>query len=326
MNGFQIAEWNQRYEVSKKGAPATDGDELRAGPLAYIRSAVHGRQMSLGFRKLQKFSGKSNLYRNFGIFQKFLEIAGDIKIPLRNGTLYNEQDKPATIEDLCFILDLPKSTLIPAIQALIKAGWMIDSGNSQILPKIPGNSGQPDHHRNDEHQSNSGPKNKKTSPNTHGLGETVKVRCFSNTVQSKNQSNSNGLLEKENKTALALSKSGLKSGGSDTFPKIPGNSGTLQELNSTQLNSIQDKDRENLSKKQYLDHVLLSDEEHTKLIERFGSKETTVWIEKLDSYIGSKGRKYKSHYKTIISWSLKDGTTGNDQNKRSPENNEPFIR
>ena len=97
---YRIAEWNKRYEVSKKGSPATTGDELRVGPLTYIRSAVHGRQMSLGFRKLKKFSGKINLYRNFGIFQKFLEIAGDIKIPLRNGTLYNEQDDPATLEDL----------------------------------------------------------------------------------------------------------------------------------------------------------------------------------------------------------------------------------
>ena len=151
---FVITEWIERYEVSKKGAPATVGDELRSGPLAYIRSAVHGRQMSLGFRKLQKYSGKSNLYRNFGIFQKFLEIAGDIKTPLRNGTLYNEQDKPATIEDLCFMLDLPKQTLISALQALIKAGWVNESGNSQNLPKIPGNSGTLQEHNITQHKSN----------------------------------------------------------------------------------------------------------------------------------------------------------------------------
>jgi len=228
---FVITEWIERYEVSKKGAPAIDGDDLRVGPLAYIRSAVHGRQMSLGFRKLQKYSGKSNVYRNFGIFQKFLEIAGDIKIPLRNGTLYNEQDKPATLEDLCFMLDLPKQSLISAIQALIKAGWMYDSENSQNLPKIPENSG------------------------------------------------------------------------------------TLQELNSTQLNSTQDKEKEKLPKKQYLDHVFLSDDEHAKLVKRFGGKETEIWIEKLDSGIGSKGYKYKSHYKTIISWSLKDERTGNAKSK-----------
>ena len=230
---YIITEWIERYEVSKKGAPAIEGDDLRVGPLAYIRSAVHGRQMSLGFRKLQKYSGKSNVYRNFGIFQKFLEIAGDIKIPLRNGTLYNEQDKPATLEDLCFMLDLPKQTLVSALKALIKAGWMYDSENFQNLPKIPGISG------------------------------------------------------------------------------------TLQELNTIQDNTIQDKDKKNTSKKQYLDHVFLTDEERTKLVERFGDKETTVWIEKLDSYIGSKGRKYKSHYKTIISWSLKDGDPGVSTKKRT---------
>ena len=119
-------------------------------------------------------------------------------------------------------MDLPKQTLVSATQALIKAGWLIDSGNSQNLPKIPENSG------------------------------------------------------------------------------------TLQELNSTQLNSTQDKDKGNPSNKKYLDFVFLSDEEYTKLVKRFGEKETTRWIEKLDSGIGSKGYKYKSHYKTIISWSLKD--------------------
>ena len=68
-------------------------------------------------------------------------------------------------------------------------------------------------------------------------------------------------------------------------------------------------------KKQYLDHVLLSDEEYTKLVVRYGEEETTRWIEKLDSGIGSKGYKYKSHYKTIISWSLKDERTGNAKSK-----------
>jgi len=69
-------------------------------------------------------------------------------------------------------------------------------------------------------------------------------------------------------------------------------------------------------KKQYLDHVFLSDDEHAKLVKRFGGKETENWIEKLDSGIGSKGYKYKSHYKAIINWSLrKDERTGNAKNK-----------
>jgi len=68
-------------------------------------------------------------------------------------------------------------------------------------------------------------------------------------------------------------------------------------------------------KRKYLDHVFLTDEERAKLVERYGEKEANQWIERLDSGIGSKGYKYKSHYKTIISWSLKDERTGNPKSK-----------
>jgi len=68
-------------------------------------------------------------------------------------------------------------------------------------------------------------------------------------------------------------------------------------------------------KKKYLDHVFLTDEEHAKLVVRYGKEETGRWIEKLDSGIGSKGYKYKSHYKTIINWSLKDERTSDTKSK-----------
>lgn len=52
-------------------------------------------------------------------------------------------------------------------------------------------------------------------------------------------------------------------------------------------------------------NVFLSDEEHQKLKERFnGSAESK--IETLSEYIASHGKKYKSHYATILSWSRKD--------------------
>ena len=41
-----------------------------------------------------------------------------------------------------------------------------------------------------------------------------------------------------------------------------------------------------------------------KLIEKFGS-DTKNWIERLNNYIGSKGKKYKSHYHTILAWDRK---------------------
>jgi hypothetical protein len=79
-------------------------------------------------------------------------------------------------------------------------------------------------------------------------------------------------------------------------------------------------------KKRFLDNVLLTTEEHTKLVERFSAKTTAQWIEKLDSYIGSKGRKYKSHYKTIINWSLRDdrATTNTKSKAQRTESRRDF--
>lgn len=49
-------------------------------------------------------------------------------------------------------------------------------------------------------------------------------------------------------------------------------------------------------------NVKLTDDEYNKLKE----KELLPYIEKLSSYIASKGKKYKSHYATILTWSRKN--------------------
>jgi len=60
-------------------------------------------------------------------------------------------------------------------------------------------------------------------------------------------------------------------------------------------------------KKKHLDSVFLSDEEYRILGEKLGDINRKKYIENLDCYIGSKGKKYKSHYKTILAWWHKDG-------------------
>jgi len=52
-------------------------------------------------------------------------------------------------------------------------------------------------------------------------------------------------------------------------------------------------------------NVLLSDEEHQKLRDRF-NHQTTELIERLSSYLASTGKRYKSHYATILSWTQRD--------------------
>lgn len=72
---------------------------------------------------------------------------------------------------------------------------------------------------------------------------------------------------------------------------------------SIEKNSI-DNIKENNKKKSYgeFNNVLLTDEEYAKL----EKSNLLSYIETLSSYIASKGKKYKSHYATILNWSKKE--------------------
>jgi len=66
-----------------------------------------------------------------------------------------------------------------------------------------------------------------------------------------------------------------------------------------------DKNVKNDNKDKYLEFVYLTKEEYSLLEARFKSH-TTPKIEALNDYIGSTGKKYKSHYHTILNWARKD--------------------
>jgi hypothetical protein len=59
-------------------------------------------------------------------------------------------------------------------------------------------------------------------------------------------------------------------------------------------------------KTKFLDFVLLTDFEFKQLCSDFGEAGANERIKNLDLYIGSKGDKYKSHYKTILMWEHKN--------------------
>lgn len=80
--------------------------------------------------------------------------------------------------------------------------------------------------------------------------------------------------------------------------------------NVTQEIEIRDKSIDiNINKKEILkkkygefENVLLTDEEYHKL----EKSNLLPYIERLSGYIASRGKKYKSHYATILNWSRKD--------------------
>ena len=61
-------------------------------------------------------------------------------------------------------------------------------------------------------------------------------------------------------------------------------------------------------------HVLLTDEEHDKLLEQMGEHNTTDYIRRVDEYCEQKGKSYKNYYLTILNWWRRD-----DGEKKSNE-------
>jgi hypothetical protein len=66
--------------------------------------------------------------------------------------------------------------------------------------------------------------------------------------------------------------------------------------------NIPKEDRDISKKIKFLDFVYLTKEEYLKLVNRLGKNKTDELIESLNNYIGSKGKRYKSHYFTILNW------------------------
>lgn len=242
---FTIHEWRKRYEVSLKGREPKEDEELRVGPLAFVRLKVYGHRQGAGYRRLQQVCGE-RFMEVFGTFCKFLEISGNQPRDKR-GSLLNEKDEPATVADLAFLVGISNEQVLFALQKLCEIGWV-------------------------------------KSDNTTELNSTQL-----NTIKHKGPEISG--------------KPGKPTTEAKNADRRPGKSG----------------------KAKYLDNVFLTESEHSKLLERFGENETAIWIEKLDSGIGSKGYKYKSHYKTIINWSLNE-----NDNRTNPiqqvHSSEPFIR
>lgn len=78
----------------------------------------------------------------------------------------------------------------------------------------------------------------------------------------------------------------------------------------------EDEDKEG-EKKSFLHFLKLSTGELDELVDKYGQKNVKTYMEKLDNYIGSKGRKYKSHFFTLKSWMQKDGIYKPKEEKKS---------
>ena len=70
---------------------------------------------------------------------------------------------------------------------------------------------------------------------------------------------------------------------------------------------VKERKRDDIPKTKFLDFVYLTQKEGEALAQILGTEKTNEYIKRLNDYIGSKGKKYKSHYFTIRNWAGKDG-------------------
>jgi hypothetical protein len=87
------------------------------------------------------------------------------------------------------------------------------------------------------------------------------------------------------------------------------------DANAKQTDARKGKESKEKEKKYSYDtHVTLTRDEYQKLIDKFGEPDAKERIERLSLYKGSKGKKYKSDYMTILQWAKREepkaGTVG----------------
>uniref|UniRef100_A0A6H1ZHD1 DUF1376 domain-containing protein n=1 Tax=viral metagenome TaxID=1070528 RepID=A0A6H1ZHD1_9ZZZZ len=160
-------------------------------------------------------------------------------------------------------------------------------------------------------------KNKKTKE----ILEFFQKKNISNIIFLDNQSSNQNItiisrrMVKDNRISELRRQVG-KLGGNPGLLKIKENSENLVNQTNNQNNqspvpvpiTVTNKE---INKEKYgeFENVFLSDDEIKKLEEKHGEHGKTDRIEKLSSYIASKGKKYKSHYATILTWDRKNNPT-----------------
>ena len=84
-------------------------------------------------------------------------------------------------------------------------------------------------------------------------------------------------------------------------------SGTVQELTKEKeevkdKEQVREKEKEKEGKKEYAPTVHMTEAEHEKLVDKYGTAGTKKMIDKLSNYKGAKGKKYKDDYRAILNW------------------------
>ena len=121
------------------------------------------------------------------------------------------------------------------------------------------------------------------------------------------------------RTTITIENYTLYNNKGTTKAQQENSKGTAEEQQAHTTNNDNNDNNINNNKNIYgeFKNVVLSEEEMTKLKAKIPNYED--YIERLSAYMASKGKRYKSHYATILAWVRKDkkGESDNAGDKRS---------
>lgn len=95
---------------------------------------------------------------------------------------------------------------------------------------------------------------------------------------------------------------------------------TTDTINKNDKNVKNDK-----KKRERAPAVFLSEEEYQKLVTELSESVAKEYIKDLSLYIQSKGKRYKSHYATILAWHRRDEKEGKIKKPQDDENQPKYI-
>lgn len=98
-----------------------------------------------------------------------------------------------------------------------------------------------------------------------------------------------------------------KKGMAKRYGKQQTHNDVITEPNKVKESKEKVKEKKEVIKTIYAEKVYLSENEYTKLVEKYGNVESVIWaIDKLSNYKCSKDAKYKSDYHVLIGWVFDD--------------------
>ena len=133
----------------------------------------------------------------------------------------------------------------------------------------------------------------------------------------------NAVIERNRANGL---KGGAPKGNNNASKKQPKQPKRPKQAdNDNDNDNDNDLNKENINKKekiQFAEFVSMTNDEYKSLVAKLGSEENvTLCIKILDNYKGSKGAKYKSDYRAILSWVIDKFNEKNNNAKTEQSKN-----